>query len=157
MLLVLLGLVFFWIVVRYAVRRDSRGLIAGVAAIWGILLAVLLLGVAPLIVQASYLKSVEIGNYLRQLPAGIQILSCCGHTSEDLVYYSCKKIEWHPLNKNNFGTLKRRLRSLPDRAILLADAHDLKLLQRTVGIKVLKQSSDILVLQKDNKALIKQR
>ncbi|HEY3379157.1 MAG TPA: phospholipid carrier-dependent glycosyltransferase [Armatimonadota bacterium] len=90
-LLALVGAPLVIGMLAWAVQRRSAQLIGWVAAGWSLLLAVLLLGVAPLVVNSGYRYSVEIGHLLHDVPDNT-VINYTRHPSEDLVYYAQRKI-----------------------------------------------------------------
>ena len=149
-ILALLGLVFFAGLLVTGLRQRPDAMISWVAIGWGALLAVLLVGVAPLYIQASYQYPVDAGLFLRQMPATTPVFYVAASPSEDVVYYARRKIEWYPVNDGDVSGALRRLRGLHGAAIILTDHAGLARLREIGEVTILQQAGNIFVVR--NKA-----
>jgi 4-amino-4-deoxy-L-arabinose transferase-like glycosyltransferase len=90
--LVLLGMLAVW-----SLRRKPARLIAWTLGSWSVLLAVLLLGVAPVVIRAAYAPSVEIGRFLREQSSAYTVFTYKDgrlETGESLVYYARRRVRF---------------------------------------------------------------
>ncbi|HEX2948536.1 MAG TPA: glycosyltransferase family 39 protein [Armatimonadota bacterium] len=92
-ILLVVGISWLAGICYHAARRNDRSYLAWLTGGWSLLFLVLILGLAPLVINSEYGPSVAVGRYVGQLPSNEAVLTFCGRTSEDLTYYSRRQIE----------------------------------------------------------------
>jgi len=141
------GLMLFIGLVTTGIRNRQDTMVCWLMVGWGALLAVLLVGFAPLYIQANYGSPVEAGLFLRQMPATVPVLYVADSPSEDVVYYARRKIEWYPVKDGDVFRVLRRLRAIHGEVIILTDHAGLALLREIGEVTILKQAGNILVVR----------
>lgn len=142
-----LGLALLVGVLGYGLRAHRDRLVAWVLVCWPLLLAVILLGGLPLAVRSAYGRTAEIGRYLRTLPPHEMVLTSYPNTSEGLVYYAHRRINFHhPLDPALARELRALLRAQPS-VVVLTDAAGSERMQSYGNCQVLRRDGALLIVR----------
>jgi len=146
LLLVSGGLFLHYLFIGNA-RRDPSRLTGGVLAAWAGLLAVLLLGLAPLVIRSQYGLSAAVGRYLSSLPGRGPVLFYSRKASESVVFYAHRKVYFHVADDADaYSRFHQNLERLPD-AIIVTDAPGLNQLGATAEMNMLQAVGPCIVMR----------
>lgn len=131
------------------VRREPLRLAGWMMATWTVLLAVLLLGFAPLVIRSQYGVSVAVGQYLSSLPGRGPVLFYSGKASESVIFYARRKVYFYLHDDADAHTrFYHALEQQPD-AVVVTDGPGLDHLGKTAGLRVLRSVGPCIVMRPD--------
>jgi len=128
-------------------RRETLRLAGGLLAAWACLLAVLLLGFAPLVIRSQYGVSAALGRYLSSLPGQDPVLLYSRNASESVVFYSRRKVYFYVADDADaYPLFREKIERLPD-ALVVTDVPGLDKLGATAEMNMLRAVGPCIIMR----------
>ena len=151
-LLLIFGSLFILGLIAVAMRKSPSLLVGWVMAAWTGLLAVLLLGFAPVFIRSQYDLSVEVGQYLSAFTPDTPILLYTRRSSESVVFYARHNIEFFSKARGKtaqkraqaFGHFREKLDTLPS-AVVVTDMPGLTELRAAYAVTILQTMDPCII------------
>jgi len=146
-LLLTSGALFLLGLVIGMLRNTPSSLAGWVQGAWTVLLAVLILGFAPLFIRSQYGVSATVGQYLSTLPMQPPVLCYSEHASESVVFYARRTVDFYLQHRyeadEQFFQKFTRLRS----AVIITDAEGVARLSADANLRVLRTIGPCVIVQ----------